>query len=55
MKKIPKSIIAIIAIAVLVGIALYRGINTGLLGTALGLIAGLGGYTVYQAVHQPKA
>lgn len=41
--------LAIIAITVLIAICLIRGINSAMLGSALGLLAGLGGYEAYQA------
>ena len=44
--------IAILAIAVLVTICLIKGINAALLGSALGLIAGLGGLEIYQSRHK---
>lgn len=47
-------IAAIIAIAILVGICLVKGINSTLLASALGLIGGLGGIEAYQHRHPPK-
>ncbi|MBA7572834.1 hypothetical protein ES708_14621 [subsurface metagenome] len=39
-----KTIVAIIAVALLEGFAIYQGINGTMLGLALIVIAGLGGY-----------
>ncbi len=41
--------LAIIAITVLVAICLVRGINSALLGSALAILGGLGGYEIVQA------
>lgn len=48
MKHKPRRL-AIIAIAVLVGICLIKGINSVLLASAMGLIAGLGGLEIREA------
>lgn len=48
MKHKPRRL-AIIAIAVLVGICLVKGINSVLLASAMGLIAGLGGLEIREA------
>jgi len=53
MKHKPRRL-AIITIGILVGICLVKGINSTLLASALGLIAGLGGLEVYQARHNDK-
>lgn len=42
----PKTIVAIICITLLLGIALWQGINGVLLSSGIALIAGLGGYAV---------
>lgn len=41
-----KTIVAIICITILLGIALWQGINGALLSTGVALIAGLGGYAI---------
>ena len=41
-----KIIIAIIAITLLEGIALFKGINGAIFSVAIGAIAGLGGYEI---------
>ncbi|GAI35522.1 unnamed protein product [marine sediment metagenome] len=41
-----KTTVAIIAIALLLGIALFKGINGAALASGLVVIAGLGGYVV---------
>ncbi|MBA7637425.1 hypothetical protein ES703_45069 [subsurface metagenome] len=41
-----KTIIAIIAIALLEGLAIWQGINGALFGIAIAAIAGLGGYSI---------
>ncbi|MBA7493219.1 hypothetical protein ES702_03785 [subsurface metagenome] len=41
-----KTIISIVAITALVGIAMWQGINGALLGFAIAAIAGLGGYEI---------
>jgi len=43
------TLIAIIAIAVLEGIALWKGINGATLSTSFAILGGLGGYEVSQA------
>lgn len=48
-----KTIIAIAAIVILVSVALLKGINGAVLGTAIGAIAGLGGYIAGRAT-KPK-
>ena len=49
------AIIAIIAIAVLMTIALIKGINGTVLAGALTLIAGLGGFAIGKAVQAKKS
>lgn len=41
-----KVLVAIIAIATLEGIALWRGMNGAIFGLAIAAIAGLGGFTI---------
>lgn len=53
-KKMKPRIAAIVAIAILIGICLLKGINSTLLASALGLIGGLGGIEAYQARHPSK-
>lgn len=43
-----KVIVAIIAIALLEGYAIYSGINGAIFGIAIASIAGLGGYIIKQ-------
>ncbi|GAH21603.1 unnamed protein product [marine sediment metagenome] len=43
-----KAIIAIVAIALLEGYAIYTGIDGALFGVAIAAIAGLGGYIIKQ-------
>ena len=43
-----KAIVAIIAIALLEGYAIYSGINGAVFGIAIAAIAGLGGYILKQ-------
>lgn len=43
-----KTIVAIIAIALLEGFAIWQGINGATLGIATAAIAGLGGYAVHR-------
>ena len=45
------TLIAIISISVLEGIALAKGINGAALSSALAMIAGLGGYTLGRKKH----
>jgi len=45
-----KTIVAIICIALLLGIALWREVDGALLSTGIAVIAGLGGY----AIHKTK-
>ena len=44
-----KTIVAIVAIATLIGIALFRGIDGAVLASGLSAIAGLGGYAIGKA------
>ncbi len=48
-----KAIIAIIAIALLEGYAIYSGINGAIFGVAIAAIAGLGGYIIKQTRPPP--
>lgn len=48
-----KTIIAISAIALLTGFALYLGYNGGILNTTIAVLAGLGGYTLGKAHRAP--
>ena len=48
-----KTIIAITAIVILEGLAIWKGMDGALLGVAIGAIAGLGGYTLGTA-KKPK-
>lgn len=48
------TLIAIITIAALEGIALWRGINGATLSTAFAIIGGLGGYEVAKARIKKK-
>lgn len=48
-----KVLIAIICIAVLEGIALWRGMDGAIFGLAIAAIAGLGGFTIGQ-ITKPK-
>ncbi len=41
-----KTIVAIAAIVILEGLAIWRGIDGALVGVAIGAIAGLGGYAL---------
>lgn len=47
-----KTIAAIIAITILTAVALFKDINGALLASAIGLLAGLGGYAI--AKKTPK-
>lgn len=47
-------IIAIIAVVVLEGIALWQGINGALLGLALVTISGLGGYELRSRIEKRR-
>lgn len=44
-----KTIIAIIAITILEGFALYQGIDGAILGIAIAAVSGLGGYALKKA------
>lgn len=44
-----KTIVAIICVSILAGVALFKGIDGALLASALTLIAGLGGYAAGKA------
>lgn len=48
-----KTIVAIVAIVILEGIAIWKGIDGALLGIAIASIAGLGGYIAGTA-KKPK-
>lgn len=48
-----KVLSAIVAIAILEGIALFMGMNGAIFGVAIAAIAGLGGYTIGQ-LKKPK-
>ena len=48
-----KTIIAIIAITILEGLAIWRDINGALFGVAIAAIAGLGGWSIAK-VQKPK-
>lgn len=54
-RKMRPRIAAIIAIAILIGICLLKGINSTLLASALGILGALGGIEGYQSRHPPKA
>ena len=45
-----KAIVAIVAIVILEGYAIYSGINGAIFGIAIAAIAGLGGYVLKQKV-----
>lgn len=44
-----KTIVAIICIAILLGLALWRNVDGALLSTGIAVIAGLGGYALHSA------
>lgn len=46
-----KTIVAIICITLLLGIALWQGVNGALLSSGVAVIAGLGGYAVAKSKH----
>lgn len=50
--KLKTKHLAIIAITAILIVCLVKGIDSALLGSALAIIAGLGGYEIYQARHQ---
>lgn len=55
MNKTAVTISAIVCVAGLAALALFKGINGALLTSAMTAIAGLGGYTLGKRSQKPKA
>ncbi len=55
LRYIDRSKWAMVAITALVTIALIKGIDSALLGSALAILGGLGGYSIHQAREAQKA
>jgi hypothetical protein len=55
MNKNVVAIVAIIALAIIVGLSLHAGIDGNVVIASISVLGGLGGYVARQVNHTPKA